>query len=262
MVTRETADGLLELQGRGGLFLKEHGADLLVLVSDGFDQVLERLGGEFLLVVGDVGELVGGAELVVVQIEDGLLVDNVDLALELVFGAEGDEDGPGVGAELVAHLIDGVLEIGTDAVHLVDESDAGNAVLVGLAPDGFRLGLDAGDAAEDGDGAIEDAEGTLDLGGEVDVAGGVDDVDAEFLAFVNLDDALFLARGPEAGGGGGGDGDAALAFLLHPVGDGGAFMHFAHLVNGAGVEEDALGKRGFAGVDMGGDAILRVRSIG
>jgi hypothetical protein len=29
------------------------------------------------------------------------------------------------------------------------------------------------------------------------VAGGVDDVDAEFLAFVQLDDALFLARGPK-----------------------------------------------------------------
>ena len=145
-------------------------------------------------------------------------------------------------------------EIGADAVHLVDERDAGNAVLVGLAPDGFGLGLDAGDAAEHGDGAIEHAERALHLGREIHVAGGVDDVDAELLALVQLDDALFLARGPETGRGGGGDGDAALALLLHPVGDRGAFMHFADLVDRAGVEKDALGQRGLARIDVRGDA--------
>ena len=112
---------------------------------------------------------------------NGLLVDDVDLALELVFRAPGKDDGPGVGAELVAHFVDRVLEVRADAVHLVDERDAGHAVLVGLAPDGLGLGLDAGDAAEHGDGAVEHAQRALHLGGEVDVAGSVDDVDADFL---------------------------------------------------------------------------------
>ena len=68
-------------------------------------------------------------------------------------------------------------EVGADAVHLVDEADAGDVVLVGLAPDGLGLGLDAGDGVEHGDGAVEDAQRALDLDGEVDVAGRVDDVD-------------------------------------------------------------------------------------
>ena len=45
-----------------------------------------------------------------------------------------------------------------DAVHLVDEGDARNAVLVGLAPDRLRLRLDPADRAEDGDGPVEDAQ--------------------------------------------------------------------------------------------------------
>ncbi len=59
---------------------------------------------------------------------------------------------------------------------------------------------------------------------------------------------------PGAGDGGGGDRDAALALLLHPVGDRGALVHLAHLVDGAGIEEDALGRGGLAGVDVRGDA--------
>ena len=74
------------------------------------------------------------------------------------------------------------------------------------------------------------------------------------MPFESLVDALFLALRPEAGRGGGGDGDAALAFLLHPVGHGGAFVHLAHLVDRAGVEKDALGRRRLARVDVRGDA--------
>jgi hypothetical protein len=40
------------------------------------------------------------------------------------------------------------LEVGADAVHLVDEADARHAVLVGLAPHGLGLRLDAGDRVE------------------------------------------------------------------------------------------------------------------
>ena len=116
----------------------------------------------------------------------------------------------------------------------------GHGVLVGLAPHGHRLRLDAGDAVEDGDGAVEDAQRALDLGGEVDVAGGVDDVDLVVL--------------PPAGRRGGRDGDAALLLLLHPVHGGGALVDLTDLVGDAGVEQDALGGGGLAGVDVRHDA--------
>ena len=59
---------------------------------------------------------------------------------------------------------------------------------------------------------------------------------------------------PGAGDGGRGDRDPALALLLHPVGHRGALVDLAHLVDGAGVEEDALGRGRLAGVDVRGDA--------
>ena len=65
-----------------------------------------------------------------------------------------------------------------DLVHLVHERDAGNAVLVGLAPHRLALRLDAVAAVEHRDRAVEHAQAALDLDGEVDVPGRVDDVDA------------------------------------------------------------------------------------
>ena len=60
---------------------------------------------------------------------------------------------------------------------LLTKQMRGHAVLVGLAPDGLGLRLDAGHAVEDGDRAVEDPQRALHLDGEVDVPGGVDDVD-------------------------------------------------------------------------------------
>src|SRR3546814_10736915 len=101
--------------------------------------------------------------------------------------------------------------------------------------------LDASHAIERRNRAVEDAQRALDLDGEVDVSGGVDDVQAMLgtLALIGL---------PQAGGRRGGDGDAAFLFLFHPVHRRGAVMDFADLVGLAGIIEDALGRRGLAGV--------------
>src|SRR5213076_2830811 len=95
--------------------------------------------------------------------------------------------------ESLADHLDAPAEVGADAVHLVDEAEAGDVVLVRLTPDGFRLRLHTRDRVEDRNRAVEHAQRALDLDREVDVAGGVDDVDPVPL--------------PLAGGGGGGDRD-------------------------------------------------------
>ncbi len=81
-------------------------------------------------------------------------------------------------AEAIDHRLHAAVEIGADAVHLVDVGDPRNMVLVGLAPNRLGLGLDAGDGVEQRDRAVEDAQRPLHLDGEVDVPGRIDDVDA------------------------------------------------------------------------------------
>ena len=74
-------------------------------------------------------------------------------------------------------IVQRVGEIRPDDVHLVDEDEPRHPILVGLPPHGFRLGLDAFLGVEDDDAAVEDAQAAFDLGGEIDVAGRVDQVD-------------------------------------------------------------------------------------
>ena len=134
----------------------------------------------------------------------------------------------------------GEVEVRAELVHLVDEADARDVVLVGLTPHGLGLGLDALLAVEHGDGTVEDAQRALHLDREVDVAGGVDDVD--------------LVALPEGGHGGRRDRDAALLLLLHPVGRRRTVVGLTDLVVDTGVEEDALRRRRLAGVDVRHDA--------
>ena len=108
--------------------------------------------------------------------------DQIDDATELIFGPHRDLDRHGVGVQPLVERAHRHEEVGADAIHLVDEADAGNLVLVRLPPDGFALRLDAVDRIEDRAGAVEHAQGALHLDGEVDVSGGIDDVDAVLLA--------------------------------------------------------------------------------
>src|SRR5262249_42999140 len=167
-----------------------------------------------------------------------------DETLEVVLGADRKLDRDRLGAEAVDDVGKALEEVGAGLVHLVCGDDARNLVLVALAPDGLGLRLDALVAIEHANGAGEHAQRTLDLDGEVDVAGGVDDV--QTLAV------------PERGGRSRGDRDATLLLLLHPVHRRGTFVHFADLVALAGVIEDALGRRGLTGIDMRHDTEVTV----
>jgi hypothetical protein len=132
-------------------------------------RVLAAASGRVEHVGRDVHDLLLLAE--VVEVADGLHADEVDDAGEVALGADRQLDRDGVRAEALVHRLHGHLEVRAHAVHLVDERDARDGVLVGLAPDGLGLRLDAGDRVEQRDRAVEDAQRALDLDGEVDVAG-------------------------------------------------------------------------------------------
>src|SRR5262249_14460909 len=176
--------------------------------------------------------------------DDALHPHQVDDALELGLAPDRKLDGDRLGAKPVDDVLEALEEVRADLVHLVAEDDARNLVLVTLPPHRLGLRLDALVAVEHAYRTVEHAQAALHLDGEVDVPGGVDDVDPLVL--------------PERGGRGRRDGDAALLLLLHPVHGGRALMDLAHLVALAGVIEDPLGRSGLAGIDMGHDAEVAV----
>ena len=219
------------------------GHGVVIELDAGLDQlraVLDRL----LLEVGRDLDLVEvGAERLA-RPHDALHLDQVNDALEARLRADRQLQADRLAADPLDDVVDAFEEVGADLVHLVDEHDARDVVLVGLAPHRLGLGLDALVAVEHADGAVENAQAALDLDREVDVAGRIDDVQP------------FLA--PEAGGRRGGDGDAALLLLLHPIHGGGALMDLADLVRLAGVIEDPLGRRRLPGIDVRHDAEIAV----
>ncbi len=172
--------------------------------------------------------------------DDGALFDEIDDADEIVLAPDGILDRHGMPRKPLPHGLDRMIEIGAHAVHLIDERNARHAILVRLAPYGFRLRLHAGHRVEHGHRAIQHAQRPLHFHGEIHVARRINNIDA------------VLHSEPAPGGRrrGGGDGDAALALLLHPVHGGGAFVHFADLVGHTRIEQDALGAGGFPRIDV------------
>src|SRR5206468_2355616 len=75
------------------------------------------------------------------QPDNHFLFEEVDAPDEVVFSAKGKLQGNGVGSEALPHGADDVVEIRAHFVHLVDDREARDAVLVRLAPDRFRLRL-------------------------------------------------------------------------------------------------------------------------
>src|SRR4029077_14550715 len=182
---------------------------------------------------------------------DRLHLDQVDHADEAVLGADGQLNGNRVAPQPRADLIHAAQEIRAGAVHFVDESHARNSVLVHLAPNGFGLRLHTRHRAINRHSRVQHTQGALYFNGEVDVSGGVDDVDAV------LGKALVHSL-PEAGRRRGGDGDAALLLLFDVVHDGRSVMHFADLVRHARIKKNTLRRGGFPRVDVSGNTDISV----
>ena len=157
-------------------------------------------------------------------------------------GLGGDGDGV-VGGEadgFFDHLL-GALDVGAGEIDLVDDGDDLEAVGDGEVGVGEGLGLDALRCVDDEQRAFAGGEGARDFVGEVDVAGGVDEVELVGFAVVRL---VHHADGV------GLDGDAALALEVHGV------EHLGlHLARGerAGELEQPVGEGGLAVVDVRDD---------
>ncbi len=212
---------------------------LIVVFGDALDQLrVERF--RFLLQIGGnfLGNVLRAHGLVFP--DDRLHGDQIDDADELRFLSDGNLNRDGLGTEALADGIDGMLEISTHLVNLVNEANSRDAVLVSLAPDFFRLRLHAVNRVKHRDCAVKDAQRALDFRREIDVAGRINNVDANVA--------------PGAGRRRGRNRDAALLLLLHPVHGRSAFVHLSDAVRPSRIKQDALRRSGLAGIDVGHDA--------
>src|SRR5215211_2091989 len=93
----------------------------------------------------------------VIVVDVGAFVDEINDALEGRFCTDRELNRRRLRLEAVDNHIDGSLKGRARAIHLVDETETRNAVLVGLPPNGFRLRLDPGDGIENDDATVEHA---------------------------------------------------------------------------------------------------------
>ena len=237
MLEHALTDAFLELVNAEFAGFEELLDQRLIGFGDGLHQGVPPFGH----LIGHVGRHLGffdvGAEIVLIDV--GLVGNEIDDAAQLTLSTDRKLDRYSVGLEAILDLAVNLEEVRTGAVHLVHEHHPGNRIAIGLTPDGFRLGLNATNGAEDGDHTIQHTHGALHLNGEVHVARRVDDVDPMVL--------------PGRRNGSCGDRDATLPFLGHPVGHGGAVMHLADFVNHTGIEQDPFCRGGFAGIDVSSD---------
>ena len=83
--------------------------------------------------------------------------NQVDDAFELLFGANGNLERYGYDAQTVAHGLHGTVKIRPDAIHLINEGNAGDLVPFGLMPDRLGLGLNARHRTEYGNGSVQNS---------------------------------------------------------------------------------------------------------
>ena len=247
---RRRADCCEQFVGRNRIgVLEELLHESLVRCCYLLDELGAPLGGLGFHRLGNLAQLEVVAHGLVVEVVDRIIIYKVYQTLELILGTDRQHDGQSRSAEVLLDLRADREEVGARAVHLVDVTDTGHVVLVGLTPYGLRLGLHAAHGAERSDCAVQHTQRTLHLDGEVHVSRGVDQVDLILVVFVL----------PECGRRSRGDRDAALLLLNHPVHRSAALVHLADLVGLTRVKKDTLRRGGLTGIDVGHDTdITRV----
>ena len=193
----------------------------VVAFGGGLHQGHVRLFGRSLQVGRDIAQLLALAQA-------GLHGQQAHHALEAGLFADGQLHGHQLGLEGLLDLRQGARVVGVFAVQLVDDHEARQLILVGVAPDQLGAHLHAGHGIHHHDGGLADVQGGFDLADEVGEAGRVQDVD---FVVVILD-----------GDDGGGDGDLAPALLVLKIGDGRAVLDLALPRDGAGVEQERFGQ--------------------
>lgn len=167
----------------------------------------------------------------------------------VVVGGDDDVDGlNGTGEGLVEVLL-GDLKLEHGAVDLVDDQDGLDTLSEGLTKDSLGLDTDTGDTVDDDEGTVSDTESGSDFGGEINVTGGIDQVDQELatVAAGDLLEVLLIIELGVQGDGSGLDGDTTLLLVRTGV-------HVTTLTSlggrdNTGTVDQGIGKGGLSVID-------------
>jgi len=206
----------------GGVHLGEAGDGEGPGLEAGTDSDVTLFGGD--LEVAHDGVVVGGDD-------DVDVLEGLDETLVRLFGVE--------------------LEFEDGTIDLVDEDDGADTLGEGLTEDGLGLDADTFDAIDDDESTISDTEGGGDFRGEIDVSGGIDEVD-QVVAVLVLD--IFnevLGNVVVHGDGGGLDGDTTGDFVGTGVEK--TSITGGILLDDTGGGDEGVGEGRLAVIDVGND---------
>ena len=223
---------------------------IVVQIADFLDELAAVQLCVVLHIVRDVND--GDVLALVIIVDVGLHLKQVDDSLELVFLANRQLHADGVLAKSGLNLLYSSVEIRAQNVHLIDEGHSRYVVGVSLTPYVLRLRLYTTLRTEHAYGAVQYTKGTLYLNRKVNMARSIDDVDS-MLQSAGLRLAVLL-QGPVTGCSSGSDGDTTLLLLLHPVHGSSSLVGIADLIVYASVIQNTLGQCGLTSIDVSHDS--------
>jgi hypothetical protein len=149
---------------------------------------------------------------------DGTLLGvDLDVTESLVeVGGDDDVDGLDGTGERLEEIFLGDLELEKSTVNLVDDQNGLDTLGQSLTQDSLGLDTDTGDTVDDDQGTVSDTESGSDLRREINVTGGIDQVDQELVTIDSLGDLLDILGVRELGvegDGGGLDGNATVLLI-------------------------------------------------
>ena len=240
---RTFADTFLQSFDRDFLAFKEIFHCFFILFNRSFNQLIViffslvfQLGRNFF----DINRRIGG----IAGINDCFHLQQIDNTFEFGFGTNRQLQSQRGGTETVFNHIQATIEVCADTIHLVAETNTGNAVFVSLTPNGFGLRFNTGNGVEYGNRTVEHAQGTFNFNREVNVARRINDIDA--VSF------------PETGSCRGSNGNTAFLFLFHPVHGGSTVMGFADFVVYTGIIQNTFSGRCLTGIDVSHDTDVSI----
>ena len=186
---------------------------------------------------------------------DGTLLGvDLDITENLVeVGGDDDVDGLDGTREVLVKVLLAELELEKSAVDLVDNKDGLDALTESLTEHGLGLNADTLDGVDDDESTVSDTESGGNLGREINVTGGVNQVDQELVLLGGDRDVLEVLLVLELGVQGDGsrlDSDTTLLLVSSGIGE--TSLTSLGGRDNTGTLDERVGEGGLSVIDCGG----------